>query len=78
MKVLYIEDCPDESVAPGFVFKKGWTAEHTDPEAELRIEDGYCVEVSKDTQARTSGITTDCIGKKMNEAKKAYKTKNKH
>ena len=58
MKVQYNKDYPDDTVHPGFVFKKGWTAEHDTPTAEARINAGFCVEVHKDTRARRSEIIT--------------------
>ncbi len=42
MKVQYIERHTDEH---GFAFEAGWTAEHTDAEAQRRIDEGVCQKV---------------------------------
>lgn len=66
MKVRYIKDLPDESVAPGYVFRAGWTAEHIDSVAEERIAAGFC-ERCEDQSARarkleaTAEIEVECI-----------------
>ncbi len=52
MKVRYLKDYPDSSVAPGYVFKKGWTAEHDPATATARILEGACIEVDPETRAR--------------------------
>lgn len=78
MTVQYLQDYVDESVAPGFIFKKGWTAKHADPEAESRIENGICIQVDDDVRARRSTeITRQCAGQRMNDAKMAWKKQNK-
>lgn len=70
MTVQYLQDYVDESVAPGFIFKKGWTAKHADPEGESRIENGICIQVDDDVRARRSTeMTRQCAGQRMNDAK---------
>jgi hypothetical protein len=58
MKVQYLKDYKDESVAPGFVFQKGWTAEHTDAEGAARVAAGVCVEIDQNARARRTGVVT--------------------
>lgn len=59
-------------------FGKGWTAEHSDPEALKRIAQGVCREIDKEARARRSGvITKECVGKRMNDAKAAWKEQNR-
>lgn len=61
MKVQYLKDFTDESVAPGFVFKKGWTAEHSDAIGQQRIESGDCIQVDNEARARRSNaVMLDC------------------
>jgi hypothetical protein len=52
MKFQYLIDYPDPSVAPGFVFEKGWTAEHTEAEGQRRVDLGVCIPVDPNAYAR--------------------------
>lgn len=66
-KVRYLKDYSDPSVAPGYVFKEGWTAEHTDSDAQERIAAGFCELMPPDTRARkldpADEIEAECIPK---------------
>lgn len=81
MKVQYLKDYPDASVGAYFVFKKGWTAEHTESEGQARINAGICVEVSRDAFARRQQVLVfECavpIAPANNESKHASKKENK-
>lgn len=71
MKVQYLKKHTDEF---GMTYEKGWTAEHSEPEATRRILEGLCRAVDGDVMARRSGIITrECVGKKMNDAKADWK-----
>ena len=73
MKVRYIKDFPDPSVAPDFVYKNGWTAEHEDHVAQQRIAEGFCVEEHKETRARrlepVAMVEMECIPEKSKKDK---------
>jgi hypothetical protein len=70
VKVQYLKKHTDEF---GMTYEKGWTAEHSGPEATRRILAGLCREMDSEVRARKSGITRECVGKKMNDAKAAWK-----
>jgi len=53
MKVQYTQRYTD---ADGFTFESGWTAEHTDAEAERRIADGVCQRVSDGAYPRRQEV----------------------
>jgi len=53
MKVQYTQKYTD---ADGFTFESGWTAEHTDAEAERRIADGVCQRVSDGAYPRRQEV----------------------
>jgi len=53
MKVQYTQKYTD---ADGFTFESGWTAEHTDAEAERRIADGVCQRVSDGAYPRRQQV----------------------
>lgn len=56
MKVQYLKDYPDPSISPDFVFKKGWTAEHTEKEGQRRVDLGLCEKVSDSAFARRQQV----------------------
>ncbi len=79
MKVQYIVDYTDEF---GMCYKCGWTAEHTDQEAQRRIDKGLCVKAPDDTRARKQTIIINsCITPEQETTQIAQKadtkTKNK-
>lgn len=53
MKVQYLKKHTDEH---GFTFESGWTAEHTDAEAQRRIADGICQQVSDGAYPRRQEV----------------------
>ena len=53
MKVQYLKKHTDEH---GFVFESGWTAEHTDAEAQRRIDDGICQKVADGAYPRRQEV----------------------
>ena len=59
MKVQYLQQYTDDF---GFTYKCGWTAEHTDPDAERLIEHGICKRVADDVKPTKSElVTTECV-----------------
>ena len=67
MKVQYLKDFIDETVAPGFVFQKGWTAEHDDAIGQQRVESGDCIQVDREARARRSNaVVLECAEPETN------------
>ena len=59
MKVQYLKQHIDDF---GFTYKAGWTAEHTDPDAERLIDQGICKRVADDAKPTKSElVTTECV-----------------
>lgn len=59
MNVQYTQYYEDEY---GQIFKKGWTAAHTDAEGQRRIDLGVCVRVSDEARARKQDfVIEDCV-----------------
>ena len=68
-KVRYVMDYADDSVAAGFVFKAGTTAEHAEPDAAERIAKGVCVPVDENARARKllpgEPLPLECVSQKQ-------------
>lgn len=59
MKVKYVQDYADPSVAPGYVYRAGTVAEHDDTTGAARIALGVCEAVDNDARARKNPPQAD-------------------
>ena len=62
MKVQYTKEHTDQY---GDTFQPGWVAEHTDAEAQRRIDLGLCVQADKEARSRRQTIkappSVECV-----------------
>jgi hypothetical protein len=77
MKVKYSKVYTDEY---GDTFLPGWVAEHTDSEAQRRINFGVCDKVDKESRSRRQAIeiapSVECVPEKK-ESGSVFGLKNK-